>query len=74
MSQDKAQSASNGCSIGKECNAVLVHLVASLRARREAAICGVAPFVKDTPFTARRALQLTASRNAEIYVLFDTLH
>jgi hypothetical protein len=74
MSQDKAQFVANGCSIGKDCNAVLAHLVASLRARREAVICIVAPFVKDTPFTARRALQLTASRHAEIYVLFDTLH
>ena len=74
MSQDKAQFAGNGYSIGKSCNAVLGHLVASLRARREAAICIVAPFVKDTPFTARRALQLTASRHAEIYVLLDTPH
>ena len=55
MSQDKAQFAANGCSIGKDCNAVLVHLVASLRARRETVICVVAPFVKDTPFPARRA-------------------
>ena len=74
MSQDKAQFAANGYSIGKDCNTVLAHLVASLRARREAIICFVAPFVKDAPFTARRALQLTASRHAEIYVLFDTLH
>jgi len=74
MSQDKAQFAANGCSIGKDCNAVLAHLVASLRARREAVICFVASFVKDTPFTARRAWQLTASRHAEICVLFDTLH
>jgi len=74
MSQDKAQSAVNGGSIRKDCNAALAHLVTSLRARREATICVVAPFVKDTPFTAGRALQLTASHHAEIYVLFDTLH
>jgi hypothetical protein len=55
MSQDKAQFAVNGCSIDQDCNAVLAHLVASLRARREAVICCVAPFVKDMPFTARRA-------------------
>ncbi len=55
MSQDKAQFAGNGCSIDKDCNAVLVHLEASLRARRVAVICVVASFVKDTPFTARRA-------------------
>ena len=34
MRQDKAQFAVNGCSIDKDCNAVLVHLCASLRARR----------------------------------------
>ena len=55
MSQDKAQFAVNGGSIGKDCNAVLGHLEASLRARREAVICVVASFAKDTPFTARRA-------------------
>ena len=74
MNQDKAQPAANGCSIGKGSNAVLAHLVVSLRARREAIIRVVAPFVKDMPFTARRALRLTASRHAEIHVLFDTLH
>jgi len=74
MTQDKAQFAGNGYSIDKDCNAVLGHLVASLRARREAVICFVAPFVKDTPFTARRVSQLTASRHAEICILFDTLH
>jgi hypothetical protein len=74
MSQDKAQFAGNGCSIGQDCNAVLGHLVASLRARREAIICGVASFVKDMPFTARRAWQLTTSRHAEKYILLETLH
>ena len=74
MSQDKTQFAVNGCSIGQGCNAVLGHLVASLRARREAVICVVASFAKDMPFTARRAWQLTTSRHAETYVLFDTPH
>jgi hypothetical protein len=46
MPQDKARSAANGCSIGKGCNAVLGHLGVSLRARREAAIRGVAPLAK----------------------------
>ena len=54
MSQDKAQFSANGCSIGKYCNAVLTHLVASIRARREAVICFVASFVKDAPFTAQK--------------------
>ena len=74
MSQDKAQFAANGRILGKDCNAVLGHWVTSLRARREAIICFVASFVKDAPFTARRASQLTASRHAEIYVPGDTLH
>ena len=74
MTQDKVQSAVNGYSLNKGCYAVLGYLGGSLRARREGAICGVASFVKDTPFTARRALQLTPSRLAETYILFDTLH
>ena len=65
MIQDKAQFAVNGYSINKDCNTVLSHLWASLRARREAVICGAAPLGKDQPFPARRALQLTPSRHAE---------
>ena len=52
MSQDKAQSAVNGYSLNKGCNAVLGYLWASLRARREAVICGVASLVKGTPLPA----------------------
>jgi hypothetical protein len=90
MTQDKAQSAVNGYSLNKGCKAYRVlltpltyihvghaglgHLGGSLRARREGIICGVASFVKDSPFTARRALQLIPSRHAETYILFDTLH
>jgi len=65
MIQDKAQFAVKGYSLNKDCNAVLSHLWACLRARREAAIRGVAPLGKDQPFPARRALQLTAARHAE---------
>ena len=43
MPQDKALFAVNGYSIDKNCNAVLGHLRASLRARREATIRRVAP-------------------------------
>ncbi len=50
MSQDKAQPAVNGYSLNKGCNAVLGYLWASLWARREAVICGVASLVKGTPF------------------------
>ena len=42
MIQDNAQFAVNGYSLNKDCKAVLNHLWASLRARREAVICGVA--------------------------------
>ncbi len=74
MIQDKAQFAVNGYSINKGCNTVLDHLWASLRAWREAVICGVALLEKDKPFPAKRALQLTASRHAARYHLFVTLH
>ena len=42
ISQDKAQFAGNGASLVKNCNAGLGDLGASLRARRETAICCVA--------------------------------
>ena len=74
MIQDKAQFAVNGCSLNKGCNAGLDHLWASLRARREAVICGVASLEKDMPFPARRALQLTASRHADMCHTYVTLH
>jgi len=74
MTQDKTQPAVNGYSLNKGYNAVLGHLWASLRARREAVICGVAPLGKDQPFPARRALQLTTSRLADMYRLFVTPH
>jgi hypothetical protein len=74
MPQDKAQSAVNGRSFNKDCNAGLGHLWASLRARREAVICGVASLVKGTPLPARRALQLTASRHADMGHLYVTPH
>ncbi len=63
MTQDKAQSAVNGCPLNKGCNAVLSHLWASLRARREAVICGVALLGKDAPLFAP-SLALPATRLA----------
>ena len=74
MTQDKAQSAVNGCSLNKGCNAGLGHLWTSLRARREAVICGVAFLEKGMPFSVERALQLTASRRAEHVKQYRTLH
>jgi hypothetical protein len=62
--QVKAQPAVNGCSLNKGCNAGLSLLWGSLRATREGIICRVAPFGKDMPFPARRALQLIPSRFA----------
>jgi hypothetical protein len=44
--QDKAQSAGNGQSLFKGCNAVLDYLGSSLRASREALARGVAPLGK----------------------------
>ena len=74
MTQDKALFAVNGYSLNKDWNAVLSHLWASLRARREAVICVVASLGKDQPFPARRALQLTASRHAESAINYDAVH
>ncbi len=74
MIQDKAQFAVNGCSLNKNCNAVLSYLWVSLRARREAVICCVASFGKAPPFPARHALQLTASRRAESTIKYDAVH
>ena len=74
MTQGKAQSAVNGYSLNKGCNAELGHLWASLRARREAVIGGVASLVKGEPFPARRALQLTASRRADMCTFYVTPH
>ena len=74
MTQGKAQFAVNGCSLNKGCNAALGHLWASLWARREAVICGVASLGKDQPFPTRRALQLTASSHADTRHLYVTPH
>ena len=74
MIQDKARVAVNGHSLNKDWNAVLDHLWASLRARREAVICCVAPLGKDQPFPARRALQLTTARHAESAIKYDAVH
>ena len=67
MTQNKAQSEVNGCSLNKGCNAGLGHLWASLRARRVAIICGVTSLGKGMPFPAKRALQLMATRLADMY-------
>ncbi len=48
MFQDKAQSAANGCSLGKGCNAGLGHLGDSLRARRYETSYFVAFLMKGT--------------------------
>ena len=65
MTQDKAQLENNGQVLVEDCNAVLGHLVNSLRASREALVRCVTPLEKDRPFPARRALRTNASRPAE---------
>ena len=55
MTQDKAQSAVNGYSLNKGCNAVLGYLGDSLRARREGVICVVASLGKDYGHCLRNA-------------------
>lgn len=83
MPQIKAKTTVNGCSLNKGYNAGLGHLWTSLRAQREAVICGVASLVKGMPFPARRALhpkgtsfwaQLTASHYADTYHIYVTPH
>jgi len=73
MIQNKAQTAVNGGPLFKGCNAVLNHLVHSLRARREQSARSVAPLGKDMPFPARRAERSDYSRLAESnnYVLME---
>jgi hypothetical protein len=63
-----------GAAINCGLRLVLSHLWASLRARREAIISGVASLAKGTPFPARRALLLAASRFADTHTLFVTPH
>jgi len=79
MAQDKAQHAANGHSLSKGCNTGLCHLRTSLRAQREIVICGVKSLVKGMPqfsltWAARRAMQLTVSRCADMCSLFVTVH
>ena len=54
--QDKAQTAGNGGSIGKGCNAVLNALASSLRASRKAIIRGVASFEKGITLSCKMRL------------------
>jgi len=61
-------------SLGKSCNAGLGDLGASLRARRETAICCVVILEKGTPFPADDALHMTISRHAITCIQFRTVH
>ncbi len=74
IAQDKAQFAGNGPSLVKNCNAGLGDLGASLRARRETAICCVVILEKGSPFPADDALHMTISRRAIICIQFRTVH
>ncbi len=78
MFQDKAQSAVNGHSLNKDCNAVLGHLRASLRACRAIVGCRMAficvLFGKGSPLPAKHAMQPTIACHADMCSLFVTLH
>ena len=56
MFRNKAQCATNGCSISKRCNAVAGHQGSALRVSLSALMDCVVPFGKGTPFPARHAL------------------
>ena len=78
MFQDKAQSAVNGHSLNKDCNAVLGHLRASLRACRAIVGCSIACIYvllgKSCPLHAKHPMQPTIACHADMCSLFVTLH
>ncbi len=65
MIQDKAKSAGNGRVLFKDYNAVLDHLVCSLRASRDTIVRGLAPLGKGMPLPARPALRPTVAGLAD---------
>ncbi len=73
MLQDKAQFAVNGCSLNKNCNAVLSYLWVSLRARREAVSCKACLAGNGGSFPRDATQQLTASRRAESTIKYTAL-
>ncbi|GBE09348.1 hypothetical protein BMS3Abin11_02480 [bacterium BMS3Abin11] len=74
MVQDKTQFAGNGNSLGKNCNAVLNHLWASLRAWRETVIYGVRFLAKGTTIRYETCLVANGFSSRLIVKLHGTLH
>jgi hypothetical protein len=74
MVQDKAQLAGNGYSLDKSCNAVLNHLRASLRARRETVIYGVRSLAKGTTIHCETCLVANGFSSRLIVKQYETLH
>ncbi len=74
MVQDKAQFAGNGYSPGKSCNAVLSHLWASLRARRETVIYGVRFLAKGMTIRCETCLVANGFSSRLIVKYYETLH
>ncbi len=74
MYQDKAQLVDNGLSLIKSCNAVLGHLMASLRANWETTLYCVFILEKEVPFPADEALYRAVSQSADSPAKCRTLH
>ena len=81
MFRDKAQCATNGCSIGKRCNAVAGHQGSALRVSLSAPMDCVVPFGKDGtrvgPMSAANAVGLPCkarlAMNADKLTEYDNI-
>ena len=65
MFRDKAQCATNGCSIGKRCNAVAGHQGGALRVSLSAPMDCVVPFGKDGTIPCKSRLAMNADKLTE---------
>ncbi len=74
MVQDKTQFAGNGNSPGKNCNAVLKHLWASLRAWRETVIYRVRFLAKGAAIYCETCLVANGFSSRLIIKLYGALH
>ena len=65
MFRDKAQCATNGCSIGKRCNAVAGHQGSALRVSLSALMDCVVPFGKGLAIPCKARLAMNADKLTE---------
>jgi hypothetical protein len=65
MFRDKAQCATNGCSIGKRCNAVAEHQGSALRVSLSAPMVCVVPFGKGAAIPCKARLAMNADKLTE---------